>query len=570
MLLPLVAAFALGLFYIAGAQAVHDVSVFQLDGDAQVDVGDTQHAEDWDVICEANPSTCTIKSGFETGVVSTASASSHEADGGGSATIFTGGGSKDISGIQSGPWAWKNTGGLPDKDNLLHAYAAKYIVPTSPECVGPGGNTDGTEDCVLIYFGSDRFANDGDATQAFWFLQNKITLGSNKIGGGEGFVGTHTDGDLLIISEFSNGGDKSTITIYRWTGTDATGGLTFVTGGEAHKCGGSTPDAFCGIVNEGTTPIDSPWSFLDKAGSTQFRQGELYEAGINLSDPDIGLAQECFSSFVAETRSSTSTSAELKDFVLGQFEVCVPNLTTQVKKDGVNFNDTVAPGVPVTDTATVTVTGAANPADATGTVDFFLCGPNTSATACTTGGTAAGADKPLTDTSSPANTSDGISGAVSDAVNTSGSPLQPGFYCFRAVADLTNYDDPAEFTNNTTECFRVRDTTAISTAQSWLPQDSATITTGSGAAAPAGTVVFTLYDSNNCTGTVLGTFTDSSSPYTTNNQTTVSVEATKSVSWSATFTPTDTNAFEASTTTRCERSDLTINNSASAFPPPSP
>ena len=37
------------------------------------------------------------------------------------------------------------------------------------------------------------------------------------------------------------------------------------------------------------------------------------------------------------------------------------------------------------------------------------------------------------------------------------------------------------------------------------------------------------------------------------------------ISWSATFTPTNTTDFVGSTTTRCERSDLTINNSASPF-----
>ena len=160
----------------------------------------------------------------------------HRADGLLNSTIFTGGGSKDISGISSGAWAWKDeAGGLPDKDNLLHAYAARYSTAPSPECPVGAGLTS----CELIYFGSDRFANDGDATQAFWFLQNRVTLGSNSIGGGFGFTGTHRNGDLLIISEFSNGGTKSTITIYKWVcgapGTgptcDSTGSLQFVTGG---------------------------------------------------------------------------------------------------------------------------------------------------------------------------------------------------------------------------------------------------------------------------------------------------------------------------------------------------
>ena len=547
--------------------AVHDVSVFQLDApsaDAQVTLGATTHHDDWDVICKDNPSTCTLNAGYpDPGApAATLTASAHENDGALNATIFSGGGSKDIYGIQSGAWAWKDeSGGLPDKDNLLHAYAARYSVDPSTECPVASGLTT----CDVIYFGSDRYDNNGDATQAFWFLQNQITLGSNKVGGALGFNGSHQDGDLLIISEFSNGGTTSTITVYRWSGTDATGGLTFVAGGPNQKCGGSSPDPFCGVVNSAppTGGTIAPWSFLDKGGSTNFRQGELYEAGINLSDPSINLAGECFSSFVAETRSSTSTSAQLKDFVLGQFQVCAPALTTQASTNG-----TVAPGTPVTDSATVTITGATNPADATGSVTFYLCGPATTATACSSSASDAvtvGSPKTLVDTSTPANANDGISGATSDQVNTSTSPLQPGFYCFAAAADLTNYADPAEFSNNTTECFRVRDTTAITTAQRWLPQDDATITTGSGASAPAGTVVFSLYENGTCSGTAAATFTDTTAPYTTNN-TTYRTSSTI-ISWSATFTPTDTNAFANSTTTSCERSDLTINNSASAFPP---
>ena len=83
-------------------------------------------------------------------------------------------------------------------------------------------------------------------------------------------------------------------------------------------------------------------------------------------------------------------------------------------------------------------------------------GPNASANPdCSTGGTAAGTDKALV---GGANTTDGISSADSDNVNTSASKLAPGFDRFRAVGDDSNYDDPAAFTNDTSECFRVRDT----------------------------------------------------------------------------------------------------------------
>jgi len=476
---------ALLLVAAATSLAVHDVSVFQLDvpADAQVDEGATAHAEDWDVICEANPSTCTIKAGFETGVVSTADSSAHVDDGALNATIFTGGGSKDIHDISS--WAWKDeSGGLPDKDNLLHAYAAHYIVPSSPECPGETGTTDGSEDCSVIYFGSDRFDNSGDATQAFWFLQSEIALGDNKVGGGFGFVGTHQDGDLLVISEFSNGGENSTITVFEWMA----GSLVPLAGGEDQLCGFSTPDPFCGTVNSGTEPIDSPWPFLDKFGSTQFRQGELYESGINLSHPTINLADACFASFVAETRSSTSTSAQLKDFVIGSLQSCEVDINTTPSSTSITLGDSV------TDTAVVSGSGVANPPTPTGTVTFSICGPTELDTngLCSTGGTQVGDPVLLAET---------VPGTAS-ATSASFTPDEVGTWCWRGFYDPTgadpddpNYDEATDF--DASECLTVTDTSDTSTAQNWLPNDSATITS-TGGSTLAGNVTFNLYDDGTC------------------------------------------------------------------------
>ena len=84
------------------------------------------------------------------------------------ASLFTGGGSKDPLPIEQ--WAWKNGGGLPDKDNLLHSFAAKYHEPD-------GGGTPST----YLYFGSDRYDNSGDAQQGFWFLRPEPLHAANLI-----------------------------------------------------------------------------------------------------------------------------------------------------------------------------------------------------------------------------------------------------------------------------------------------------------------------------------------------------------------------------------------------------
>jgi hypothetical protein len=520
------------------ALAVHDAGFFELDGNA-VSGNATPPADDWDRVCHQVTSGAVCASASNT-TGATAVAWSAELDP--SASIFTGGGSKDPNDVSS--WAWKDAGGLPDKDNLLHAFAARYSAAPSATCPAGTATT-----CEILYFGSDRFDNSGDAQQGFWFFQNQITLGSTPKGGGSNFNGVHRNGDVLIISDFSNGGTVSTISVYKWNSA-VSGNLQLLLSSTAANCAtAGAGDAACGLVN-GTNGTVAPWPFTDKSGNSTYLQGELYEGGINLST--LGLAGECFASVVSETRSSTSTTATLKDFVLGQFATCAGGVTTQASSNG-----TVLPGVQVRDTATVTITGAATPADATGTVDFFLCGPNATATACSADGVDAGADKALVDTSNPANTSDGISGTTSDYVNTASNPLAPGYYCFAAVADLTNYVDPARATNTTTECFRVQATSSTTTAQTWLPQDTATVTVNG--AALSGSVTFTLYDSANCTGTVLGTFTDGSAPFSTNNQTTTSVSVSKSVSWLAVFTPTDPTAVQGSTS-NCEISALTITN----------
>src|SRR5207244_4447132 len=134
-------------------------------------------------------------------------------------------------------------------------------------------------------------------------------------------------GDILVISDFSNGGTTSTITVYRWNPA-VSGNLELLETSANANCNTAGPtDAFCGLVNPGPGLTTAPWPFTDKSGNHNYLNGELYEGGINLST--LGLSGECFSSVASETRSSTSTTATLKDFVLSSFAPCVPTLTTQ-------------------------------------------------------------------------------------------------------------------------------------------------------------------------------------------------------------------------------------------------
>jgi hypothetical protein len=524
----------LALLAALPAQAVHDVGVFELEGNATNDPA--LAGDDWDNVChEVTHSDCSTTSD-----TSGATAVSWVSEPDRSSSIFTGGGSKDPNDVSE--WLWKDAGGLPDKDNLRHAFAARY------------SSTD-----ELLYFGSDRFDNSGDAQQGFWFLQSPLKADGAASGGGfkftdgSGGVPAHVTGDLLVLSDFSIGGTVSTINIYQWvaSGGDTTTHLDFVDGGTGVKCDPSlVGDNFCGIVNPVTTT--SPWPFLDKSNSTSFLQGEFYEAGINLTG--LGFGGECFTTVVSETRSSTSPTATLKDFVVGQFGKCVATLSTQVSDAG-----PVAPGTPVNDTLTVTSSNAAQ--TATGTVTWFLCGPI--ATGACDGVTNVG----LNIGTSSLSGSGGTATAVSPDVN-SPTGLAPGRYCFRAEwpGDENFTDGPySEFggETGTNECFTVKDTSSISTTQNWLPNDSAHVTTGSGAAA-SGTVTFTLYPSADCTGTAITTFADrpvdSSGDASTNNATfAIAVSPGETISWRATFNPTDPDAIDGSTS-HCETSTVTIND----------
>jgi hypothetical protein len=407
------------LFWIGGAAAVHDTGAFELDGNAVNNPA--VPGDDWDNVChQVTGSDCST-----TNDTNGATAVDWVAEPNPTASIFTGGGSKDPQDLNQ--WAWKDAGGLPDKDNLLHGFAARYT----------------TNEGEVLYFGSDRLDNSGDAQQGFWFFQNSIGLGSNSVGGGTGFTGVHKAGDLLVISDFSNGGTTSTITVYSWDPTcKKTTGSTAGTCGDANlrikgtsasaNCASAAAnDAFCGIVNP-TNGTTAPWPYTDKSGNHTYLQGEFYEGGVNLTS--LGLGDKCFSSVASETRSSTSTTATLKDFILGQFGACGSSTTTQSSITGSTSIGTGS--VSVSDSATVHVTGVTT---WTGSVQFHLRGP----------------------IGSPLEASTDIGGPVAVSNTTPTVPSNTatvtaaGDYCWSAHFTSATTNVPDSNDDGTNECFTV-------------------------------------------------------------------------------------------------------------------
>jgi uncharacterized repeat protein (TIGR01451 family) len=293
MIVPLVVALTLGLLYISGAQAVHDLGLFQLDRNA-VDVG---AGDDWNT-----PPRPTGSADDFTGILDDIGV--NNPPGG---AQFTGGGSKDDLDITQ--WLWK-AGEPLDKDNITNAYAAAYT-----NTVDTGNNNIGD---LIIYFGLDRFSTNGSAQVGFWFLQDPaFGLSNTASGGGFQFTGAHQDNDVLVQSNFSNGGVISTVTVYKWLA----GNLVQVA--EGGECiGAAADDAGCGTANQ--SPEPAPWDYTPKENEGPpgtFQASAFFEGGVNISR--LIPAAGCFTNFMAETRSSTPFDATLKDFVTGNLDTCV-------------------------------------------------------------------------------------------------------------------------------------------------------------------------------------------------------------------------------------------------------
>ena len=232
--------------------------------------------------------------------------------------------------------------------------------------------------------------------------------------------------------------------------------------------------------------------------------------------------------------------------------------TTTTTTPSVGSGGTTIFGSSVTDHAVVQ---AVNNGDGTptGTVTFFICNPGqTSNGACPTGGTQVG--NPVT-TQAVSGSNPPASSADSGAVTVN----QTGTWCWRAVytpggANGSNYTGSSDASSG--ECFTVTDTTASTSVQNWLPNDTAIVSSANGAPL-TGTLSAQLFMSGDCSGSPVGgqsyskTVSGGSSATLTTNNTTFTVSTSTTVSWLVTFTSTDPNVASSS---HCESTNLTINN----------
>lgn len=403
------------------ALGVHDDGVFQLESNAI----DDDAGDDWENIFDNND---------------TADATTEIQFDDRGPTIFTGGGSKDD--LDTTGWKHKS-GSVPDKDELLDAYAARY------------GD--------VVYFGADRYDASGAAALGFWFFQEAV---GPQTGGSFG-PGQHADGDILILSDFSVGGGTVTIRVFQWNGPGGTiagqgaiNGVLDLLAGTSDPSVGivadcdtiGNPHDFCATVNDGDET--SPWPFDPKDGANDvFAAGEFYEGGIDLGAfPQ--LAGTCFASFLAETRTSPSVGSQLKDFVGGGFEDCTTDVTTTPSNAAGDPVSVIQKGGSIHDYALIEGTGSDNAPE--GEMEFFICSPaQLTGGVCATGGTevngdGAGALNPAVAVTQIGTTSD--SKALSSAFN----PTSTGTWCWRGEYSGDGLYPP-DSDSSSGECFLVVD-----------------------------------------------------------------------------------------------------------------
>ena len=291
---------------------------------------------------------------------------------------------------------------------------------------------------------------------------------------------------------------------------------------------------------------------------------------VNTAGTPLTAGRYCFR---AEWPGDTNYPGALKEWgaVSGTECFTVSKINTQTAttpNDGSGTSEsTITLGSSIYDTAVVTGNSAGG--DPTGTVTFSVC--KLASGTCTTGGDPVGDAT----TSVVQLVSDGNANTfTSHATSVAYTPATIGRYCFRGdYSGSTVYNTSSD--SGSGECFTVTDTTGITSAQTWLPNDSATLSSTNGAPL-SGSVSFTLYDGLDCgihksdgtLGSVVlrtaETFTiaaGTASPVTksttngTNN--TVNVNSTEKVSWKVAFTSDDPLV---GSSTKCESSNLIVTN----------
>lgn len=370
---------------------------------------------------------------------------------------------------------------VPPKDAVSDAYVISRI------------NSAGQ---VEAFFGAQRTANNGDSHVDFQFLQDHVGLTGNCTSGFS-FTGSREQGDLLVDTNYVNGGGTSAPNVFTWvcpgTPTPAIGTKCDTTGNWVLQ----NPPVNVAIEHSNSSAMPcGGWVCEDGgAGAQVVDSNEFVEGAINLGNLHFGIG--CASSLFVESSSSQSGSSQLKAVTKpANFADCAPTTTTTTPS-----SKTIQLGQSLTDGVTVSGSAFGTP---TGSATFYVCS-NT-----TTGCNPATGTKLTGTLTSPNPVTLDLTGK---ATSPSYTPPSVGNYCFAGVYTPTsgNFYAPSSDTS-AGECFTVTPltpgftTTPTSTQMTFggSNTDVATVTGTSIGGTPGGSVQFSLCQvqsgSSTCSG----------------------------------------------------------------------
>jgi hypothetical protein len=219
--------------------------------------------------------------------------------GGTDLTVFAGSNKNNDSISPNQGWSWETGGAGPKKNDLTNGYLHTRI--------------DAATGDRWVYVGAETRSTSGDSHVDFEFNQAGIEKVGSEVGGrlvGLGPDGGRTVDDFMISIDFSNGGEHPTGSVRFWNGN------AYV---EA-----SAPGAVFAATNLGTIlhGSDGLWKHYAENGAAVeiIEPLQFVEAAVNLTALGIDV-DPCSTNatFTVKTRSSTSFTADLKDFILVPF-----------------------------------------------------------------------------------------------------------------------------------------------------------------------------------------------------------------------------------------------------------
>ena len=229
---------------------------------------------------------------------------------------FSGGLSKDTNDMNQ--WAY-GSGAPQNKADLENAIAAAYIDPANNH--------------TYLYVAADRADNSGSIALGVWFLQTPIATSGGKFytanangSANLSLPAHHVNGDLLLVANFGSG--VATITSFTWNN-----GAIPATGTTLSSSIGNAVVNTVALDGAAGHPPAVSWPFKSSAAgaAANFVQpGEFFEAGVDLNLLFPGQTNFNFSSFIAETRASTSPTSTLSDFIVGHVSTAPDIKVTKV------------------------------------------------------------------------------------------------------------------------------------------------------------------------------------------------------------------------------------------------